>query len=129
MDDKIKDVPTIPNFGCAIDTRRVESLISLLDSYEEGLLIENELSCTNMYNDKSKYDVVGSMESLNYEYLIQKMREGVCDDVIILISSCGDNDIINLIRYKDREFGEKVRKFHLTLRGFLLEIILLWDED
>lgn len=130
LDDERSNVSM---FGCGLDAFEANLLVKsgLLDSYEEGLLLENEIPTMNMRYDESKYDVVGTMKEGDYEYLIEKMREGVCDDIFVSLSSVGnyDDDIIQLIRYKDKEFGEKVRKYHLTLRGFLVDIIALWDED
>lgn len=114
-------------FGNAGDARQYSQLNELLDSYEEGLILEEKLRLVNKHNS-NLYDVVGAFRG--YVDLIEKMREGICDDMGLVLS-CGDegNDDVPLIRYKDRESGELIRKYNLTRRGFLMNLMFFADDD
>lgn len=116
-------------FGSGNDVISVKSLEHLLDSNEKGILMELEEKMLNSMREfEDKYDIVGKIIEEDYPDLIEKLRAGICDDIALVPSDSLDN-LVEIIRYKDREYGERIRKYHLTKRGFLMNIIFFEDED
>lgn len=130
--DLIKKPTDTIGFGNAGDNE-LHCLIQeqhLLDSWEDGVLMEKKnpifLSAKNDYS----YDIVGNIPC-NYIILIQKMRQGICDSILYSATSVElpDNGGWDMIRYNDRSYGELIRKFHLTEKGFFMNLVCFADED
>lgn len=122
-------------YGNAGDAMKMQHILeqNLLDTWEKGVKMEKEWGILLDYprHKDGTYDVVGQIFLEDYVTLLKKLREGVCDDVD-LISSCpkdDEDDVWDIIRYHDRTYGEKIRQYNLTEKGFFMNIMLFFDED
>lgn len=119
-------------FGNAGDIT-LHSLIqenNLLDSWEDGVLMEKENPFFFSEKNDYSYKIVGTIPC-SYIILIQKMRQGICDSVLYTSTSVElptDNGW-EMIRYNDRQYGELIRKFHLTEKGFFMDLVCFADDD